>query len=54
VTIEEIHPETRKITLGTGDAAEENNWHKYAKDAKKPSVGSFGEKLQNALNSKQD
>jgi small subunit ribosomal protein S1 len=52
VTIEEIHPDSRKITLGTGDAAEEGNWHKYAKDVKKPSVGSFGEKLQNALDFK--
>lgn len=52
VMIEEIHPESRKITLGTGDAADEGDWQKYSKDTKPPPVGSFGEKLQNALSSK--
>ncbi len=52
VVIEEIHPADRKITLGTGDASDEGNWQNYAKVAKTPSMGSFGEKLQQAMKGK--
>lgn len=49
VMIEEIHPADRKITLGTGEASDEGDWQKYAKGVKASSVGSFGEKLQQAM-----
>jgi small subunit ribosomal protein S1 len=51
VIIEEIHPAERKITLAPGDSAEEQDWRRFTKDRAK-SMGSFGEKLQQALNSK--
>ena len=53
VVVEEIHPEERKITLGPGDTLEESDWKAFTKDkdTEKP-MGSLGEKLQRAMNSK--
>ncbi len=53
VIVEEIHPEERKITLGPGDSTDEDDWERFAKDTEKP-IGSLGEKLQQALKSKND
>lgn len=53
VVIEAIHPEQRKITLSPGDAADERQWQSFGRDTKS-SMGSLGEKLQQALNQKQD
>ncbi len=52
IIIEEIKPGERRITLGTGDSADEDNWQKYTKGDKKGGLGSLGEKLQQALDSK--
>jgi len=51
VIIEEIHPDERKITLRPGDAMAEENWRSFTQD-KKESMGSLGEKLQQALKQK--
>lgn len=51
VVIEEINPDSRKITLGPGDSRDEDDWQSFAKDTEKP-LGSLGEKLQQALKSK--
>lgn len=51
VTVQEIHPNNRKITLGPGDAGDEDNWKKYTKGSRS-SLGSLGEKLQQALDAK--
>ena len=53
VLIEEVHPSERKITLSPGDSKEEEGWKDFAGSGqKKASV--FGEKLQQALQKKQD
>ena len=51
VIVKEIHPDERKITLGSGDSMDEDDWKSFAKDRGK-SMGSLGEKLQAALKSK--
>jgi len=51
VTIEKIDPDERKISLNPGDKKDEEDWRNYAKDSEKP-IGSLGEKLQQALKSK--
>ena len=48
VIIEEIHPETRRISLGITDATEEGNWQGFADDTGKM-LGSLGEQLKRAL-----
>lgn len=48
VIVEEIRPSERKITLGPGDSAAEQDWRSYAQEAQKP-MGSLGEKLEKAL-----
>jgi len=53
VVIEEIKPDDRRITLGPGDSRDEDEWRKFAEGEGK-SLGSLGEKLQKALNSKKD
>jgi len=53
VAVEEIKIHDRKISLATGDAAEEDDWKKYSKVSKKVSLGSLGEKLQQAMNNKE-
>jgi small subunit ribosomal protein S1 len=53
VLIEEVNPSERKITLGPGDAKDEEGWKEFAGgEQKKASV--FGEKLQQALQKKRD
>ncbi len=52
IFVEEIHPNDRKITLGPGDSVDEGSWKKYTKDTKTASLGSLGEKLQQALDAK--
>lgn len=51
VTIEEIKPDERKITLAVGDSRDEGDWKSFARAPEKP-LGTLGEKLQQALKSK--
>jgi small subunit ribosomal protein S1 len=51
VVIEGMRPDERRITLGPGDARDEQDWRSFARDADKP-LGSLGEKLHQALKSK--
>ena len=51
VIVEKIDPDERKISLSPGDKKDEEDWKNYAKDSEKP-IGSLGEKLQQALKSK--
>lgn len=55
VVVEEIDTSGRKVTLAPGDAREEGNWKKYSdKPARSSgSLGSLGEKLKEALESKE-
>jgi small subunit ribosomal protein S1 len=52
VVIGQINTAERKITLAPADAATEQDWQKYAAEHQ-PSLGSLGEKLQQALASKE-
>jgi small subunit ribosomal protein S1 len=56
VVVEEIHPRDRKITLAPGDAAEAQDWQRYAGSVSgKPSGGGMSdlaEKLKQALGEK--
>jgi small subunit ribosomal protein S1 len=51
VVIEAINPAERKITLIPGNAEDEQNWQKFSGDTD-PSMGSLGEKLQQAMSNK--
>jgi small subunit ribosomal protein S1 len=51
VLIEEVHPSERKITLGPGDAKDEEGWKEFAGGQQKK-TSFFGEKLQQALQKK--
>ncbi|MBT3311604.1 MAG: 30S ribosomal protein S1 [Desulfobacteraceae bacterium] len=51
ILIEELKPNERKITLAPADSLDGGNWKKFANDSDN-SVGSLGEILQNAMNSK--
>ena len=51
VIVEEINESDRRITLGPGDSADEDEWRQFAKESQ-TSMGSLGEKLQKALESK--
>ncbi len=51
VVVERIDQGERKITLTLGDGMDDGDWKKYTKDSEK-SIGSLGEKLQQALKSK--
>lgn len=51
VKIDVMDVSARKITLSLGDSSDETDWKQYSKDSEK-SVGSLGEKLKAALNSK--
>jgi small subunit ribosomal protein S1 len=53
VIIEAINPGERKITLAPGTSADEQNWQSFSEDSR-PSMGSLGEKLQQALVQKKD
>ena len=53
VVVEKIDPAERKISLTPGDAMDGEDWRSYAKDSEKP-IGSLGEKLQQALKSKNE
>lgn len=53
VIIDEIKPDERRIILSPGDSRDEGDWQRFTKDAKK-SLGSLGEKLQQALESKNE
>ncbi|MCX5881244.1 MAG: S1 RNA-binding domain-containing protein [Deltaproteobacteria bacterium] len=48
VVIDEIKPEERRITLRL-DAPEDDNWQQYSAQKSPRSVGTFGDKLQQAL-----
>ena len=50
VTVADVKKQERKISLSCGDVKEENDWQNYS--ASSSSLGSLGEKLQQALNSK--
>jgi small subunit ribosomal protein S1 len=52
VTVEGIHPRERKITLAPGDATDENSWKKFAQAETPLSKSDLGEKLQQAMVSK--
>ena len=51
VMVEEINEAERKMTLGPGDSVDGDEWRQFTEEAKKP-IGSLGEKLQKALESK--
>jgi small subunit ribosomal protein S1 len=51
VVIEEIQPKERRMTLGTGDSAEEGDWKKFSKQGAQSST-LLGEKLRKALEDK--
>ena len=51
VTIEEINPDKRRITLNPGYSRDEGDWQSFANKAQKP-LNSLGEKLQQTLKSK--
>jgi len=51
VIIEAINPAERKITLIPGNTEDEQNWQKFSGDTA-PSMGSLGEKLQQAMSNK--
>lgn len=51
VVVEAINSQDRKITLTPGNTEDERNWQQFAGDSGS-SVGSLGEKLQQALASK--
>lgn len=51
VTITEISAKERKMTLAPGASGDEQNWQQFAKEDQ-PSLGSLGEKLREALGSK--
>jgi len=53
VIIERIDPDERKITLAPGDPDAEEHWRGFAGDSGK-SLGSLGERLQEALKSKKE
>jgi len=53
VYIEKINADERKISLIPGDSKDEEEWRSYAKNSEK-SMGSLGEKLQQALKSKNE
>jgi small subunit ribosomal protein S1 len=53
VIVEAIQPEERKITLDLGDTADERDWENFAK-GRGQSLGSLGEKLQQAMRSKKN
>jgi len=51
VTIEDISPRDRRISLIPSDSSDHEDWNGYAAESKS-SAGSFGEKLKEALNAK--
>lgn len=53
VIVEEIDEAERRITLGPGDSVDGDEWRRFTEKAKKP-IGSLGEKLQKALESKRE
>jgi small subunit ribosomal protein S1 len=53
VVIEEIQPRERRMTLGTGDSAEEDDWKKFSKQKGKSST-LLGEKLMKAMKDKKN
>jgi len=54
VTVEEIHPLDRKITLAPGDAKEEGAWKNFAETANRAPVSDLAEKLRLAMESKKN
>ena len=54
MTVEEIHPFERKITLAPGDAKEEGTWKSFAQAAIHAPVSDLAEKLRLALESKKN
>ena len=53
VVVEKVDPDERRITLHPGDRMDESDWRHYVKDSEK-SIGSLGEKLQQAFKSKKE
>ncbi|MBU2622112.1 MAG: 30S ribosomal protein S1 [Proteobacteria bacterium] len=54
VTVEEIHPFDRKITLAPGDAKEEGAWKNFVQAATHAPVSDLAEKLRLAMESKKN
>ena len=48
VIIDEIQPDTRRISLGITDAKDEEDWQSFSEDSGQ-SLGSLGEQLKRAL-----
>jgi small subunit ribosomal protein S1 len=53
VVIEAVQTQERRITLGPADRKDEEDWRRFTGSTGKKSLGSLGERLQNALKSKQ-
>jgi len=53
VIVESVNPAERKITLASGNSADEKDWQVFSDNASS-SMGSLGEKLQRALTQKED
>jgi small subunit ribosomal protein S1 len=53
VVIEAVNPAERKLTLAPSNTKDEQNWQKFARDTGS-SMGSLGEKLQQAMSRKKD
>lgn len=52
VTVEEIHPQERKLTLAPGDAKEEGDWKNFKQPKSAAPMSDLAEKLQNAMKDK--
>jgi small subunit ribosomal protein S1 len=53
VVIEAVNPAERKLTLAPSNTKDEQNWQQFARDTGS-SMGSLGEKLQQAMSRKKD
>jgi small subunit ribosomal protein S1 len=52
VTVAEIHPHDRKLTLAPGDTADEGAWKNFTRSEAAAPMSDLAEKLQQALSSK--
>ena len=54
LTVAEIHPGDRKIVLGPGNAKDDGAWKNYAEDATPEPMSDLGDKMRQAMESKND
>lgn len=52
VTLAEIHPRERKITLAPGDAADDGAWQRFAPESAPQGMGTLADKLRQAMGDK--